>query len=116
MLTVMLPDELWEHVFYHASDNPARRQWEGPIDIPPFHVYSSARTEDVVRDALRTKVAISVVSSSWRRLSAKFLYEDISVRQGSEASALALLKLESGGQDLPGARIFGHFARRVTLG
>lgn len=111
---VIVPDEVWEIVFYHATDNPARREWEGPVDLPPFDIYLSEKREKVVEEALRTKSSISLVSSKWRKLSAKLLYEDIRIRHGSVALAV---KLESiyGWPNRYGSRTFGHFVRRATM-
>jgi len=87
-----LPDEVWQCIFYHATDNPARAEWEhdGPMDIQPFDVFREVSERELAEEALRTKTTICLICIKWQNLSAKFLFEDIRIRHGSFALAQKL--------------------------
>ncbi|KLO19541.1 hypothetical protein SCHPADRAFT_992780 [Schizopora paradoxa] len=87
----LLPDEIWQWIFYLATDHLARREWDdGPMEIPPFDIFRKDADSASADEALTVKVSIFLVCKKWQTLSAKFLFEDIRIRQGSYALAQKL--------------------------
>lgn len=110
---VDLPDEIWQFIFYLATDNPARRESEhdGPMELEPFETFQEGEDRDSAREAFEVKISISIVSAKWRNLSAKFLFEDIRIRQGSYALARKLDEPITPSSNIT----FGAYVRRTII-
>lgn len=88
----LLPDEVWQYILYHATDNLARRTWKhvDPMEIQPFETFHEVAERDSADKAMIVKTSVFLVCKRWQILSAKFLFEDIRIRQGSYALARKL--------------------------
>lgn len=60
----LLPDEVWQYVFYHATDNLARRAWKhvDPIEIQPFETFYEHAERDSADKATSVKTSIHSVA------------------------------------------------------
>ncbi|PAV23096.1 hypothetical protein PNOK_0016300 [Pyrrhoderma noxium] len=81
-----------------ATDNPARRV-EDVIDIPPFETIEYKKNLQLCDEALKTKLAITLACSSFRKLCMEIMYEDIRIRHGNKVLADTLeASVASGGE------------------
>lgn len=110
---VHLPDEIWQWIFYLATDHLARREWDddGRMEIPPFDVFRKDADSVSSDEALRAKMSIFLVCKKWQTLSAKFLFEDIRIRQGSYALAQKLEQPLTPSSD----NTVGAYVRRIVI-
>lgn len=110
LLGIGLPDELLVTIFELASNNPTR-DIHSLIRLHPFDSLREQNVDSRGKDALPTKLALSVVCKRFKRLMAKLLYEDLWVHHGTQGLLTSLLKSSKTSPECG----YGTHTRRIVL-
>lgn len=112
---LVLPPELLSLIVEFATDNPTRHI-DNIAELPVFEQISEDEGDDQRKEALRTKLALTLTSSFFRALMARLMYEDIWIRHGAKELLSVLQKpIEVGAKEGERPKTIGTFVKRISL-
>ncbi|TFK55068.1 hypothetical protein OE88DRAFT_1653705 [Heliocybe sulcata] len=111
-----LPSESWLAIFREATWTP------GAMEVDDYDAFTAyTRDEHGInlyaryREAMDTKLSLSLVSKRWRALATEFLYEYIVIKNGHHACEIRDALEGSSVETLAGQRAYGSWTLRMDL-